>query len=461
MKIALLALCFCSLANAQAIISVVAQGAYKDGTHATETTAAFVSAFSAAGSTGEVVVPPGTYLIDNSGGPLSVTGFSGEFNLVTGSLVKFTDNAHEGLHFTSGAGARIIGLHSTYQTPATSNINVTEVVISGTQDTILEGAIIESASAVGLQIIDSIRPKVHDVLVLNSLRDGVQIANCSNAEIVNLTTENTGDDGLAFINSLNDSNNYTGGTATNIIVHNSKARGISAAGQSDVVVDGFLVDGTAASGIICLTDTAFGTRTPDRVRFNDGIIKNVGTIALQGSGNQFGIEFGDVASCSFSNIQVIGSSAATVAVRGVSGSAPTGQISLSNIRVVGAGTISGADGFNVAAKLLNINDCIAQNSPGYGFYFAGSGTLMADSLTAINVSQSNILHRALWFGGTGFSAVTNAKVIDTQTTPSGYIVGSTGGQTGVIDGIITHINGGSPLYSFPLSTFDVYNSYNR
>src|SRR5262249_1968993 len=144
-----------------------------------------------------------------------------------------------------------------------------------------------------------------NVVVVNSLADGVHFANCQNAQITSLTTENTGDDGLAFTNTASDSHNYTGGLATDIAIHNSKARGIAVAGQSDVIISGFIVDTTSSSGIICLEDTAYNTRVPDRVRFANGVIKNAGSLIPMG-GNQYGIEFSRVNGATFENIDVFG-----------------------------------------------------------------------------------------------------------------------------------------------------------
>ena len=57
----------------------------------------------------------------------------------------------------------------------------------------------------------------------------------------NLTTRNTGDDGLAFLNYGTFTNN-TGGTANNINVYNSQARGITVIGQSGVTITTFHVE---------------------------------------------------------------------------------------------------------------------------------------------------------------------------------------------------------------------------
>src|SRR5262245_45973809 len=52
-------------------VSVTSYGAYSDGTHPTQTTAAFKNAFSENPSA-QIIVPPGAYAIDNSSGPLII-----------------------------------------------------------------------------------------------------------------------------------------------------------------------------------------------------------------------------------------------------------------------------------------------------------------------------------------------------------------------------------------------------
>src|SRR5262249_33506117 len=58
-------------------VSVTSYGAFSDGTHAIQTTAAFKSAFSENPSA-QIIVPPGAYAIDNSSGPLIIINFNGE-----------------------------------------------------------------------------------------------------------------------------------------------------------------------------------------------------------------------------------------------------------------------------------------------------------------------------------------------------------------------------------------------
>ncbi len=419
----------------------------------------FTRALATAGPDSTVILASGTYMMGNSGGPVLVNNFNGHLIFQAGAKIVLTDNTQTGIIFTGGS-PHVTGMNITYQNLPTTVTGQYMAIFRGTQDAVLEDAMIVGSGAVGLQFVDSIRPKLHNVVVTNTMRGGVQIQNCRNASIDTLSTDSTGDDGLAFINYTSDPNPWTGATATNVTINNSQGSGIKVAGQSDVTVDGFVVDGTSGSGVFCLTDSAYGTANADRTSFNNGIVRNAGTVSPASVAS--GLEYRNVTSCSFSNIQVFGSASTTIAVPGVAGSAPSGSVVLSNIRVAGTGTQSGADGFDVGAGLLSISNCTSENAPGTAFSFSGGGVLKASNLTAMNASQSNSLHQAFWFGGRGFSAANGLVIVDTQSFPTGYVIGGTPAQTGVIDGVITHFsNGMMPTYAFLPGTIDLYNAHSR
>jgi hypothetical protein len=428
----------------------------RDGVDLTNTDAVlrgFNAAIAGAGSTGTIVVPPGTYWIDNRGGALTFTDFNGTIRLENGATLLFIDNTKEMLRFNGGS-PHVFGLHAAYQTPPTQVTGIYGVIFNGTTDAVLEDATVKYSGAVGLQVIDSVRPKLHNIRVSNTLLEGVQIANCQDTQIDTLSTENTGDDGLAFVNYANDPDAaFTGGFATNINVRNAGGYGIKDAGQSDLQVTGFVVDGTSASGVISLSDQVFNTSIPDRVAFSNGIIKNAGTVAPLRD-IRSGLEYGGVAGTKFSNIEVIGASVG--GVPGVRGIAAQGTITLSNIRVRGGSASAPADGFDLAAGTLYASDCSSESASGMGFNLSGNvlkvsnlsamnssstgfnfggGTLTANNLSVINVSQADPQHRALWFSGTGLSMVNGLTVIDTQTIPTGYVIGSeTSAQRGQLTG---------------------------
>jgi hypothetical protein len=374
--------------GAQPTVSVTSLGAHSDGTDASATTMAFQSAF-ANNPKGEIIVPPGTYLIDNSDGSLTITNFSGHFAFHGGAQLVFTDNSHGGLLFVGGSDAIITGLRATYSTPpAVRNSPNEELKFSRTTNTVLTDTVVQNSPAAGILFQNSINPNVTNATVLNSLADGLNFSNCQNARVTNLLTQNTGDDGLAFV-SYTQEPNLVGGLAQRIVITNSKARGIAIAGQSDVTVNGFQIHNTSSSGVLVAQDTANHTRIPANVLVENGSIYNAGTLAPL-VGNQYGIEFNSQESATFTNIGVFGSGN-----NGLSGTAPSGRVTVNNVTV--NSPLSGLGFLFYQTQSLQVSDAAANDTPSYGFLSLQSNQVIVKGLTVTNAGATDPLKRAVWF----------------------------------------------------------------
>ncbi len=435
---------FCLLLTSRVLVSGLAAtvdvtqlGGKADGTNAPATTAAFRQAFQLAAS-GTILVPPGTYLLDNSAGPVMVADFSGELRFSSNAKLQFTANTHGGLWFLGGNKARIYGLRAGYVSPPPVRVGSEEAIkFDGSTDTLLTDVTIENSPAAGVLFFNSIRPKVVNALIQNTRADGLHFANCQDAEVLNLTTAGTGDDGLAFVNYLS-SPDRTGGLAKNITVRNSAARGITVVGQSLVRISGFLVENTSSSGVLCGEDSFWKTRIPTGVRFSGGQIRAAGRLR-PAVGNTFGIEVHN-GSCAFSEIEVSGS-----ADRGVSAFGPDRTLAMSGVRV--KSNLSG-DSFNIQVDQADISNAKAEDSPGYGFFFGNCSSVFASRLTTLNVSRNSPLHRAIWFENVREIKATDMTIEDNQATPTGYALGtysSTTAPAGYIRGISATIPGGRLL----------------
>lgn len=396
-------------------VTLTSLGARADGSDAAGTTAALQRAFQA-NLTGEIVVTPGTYLIDNSRGPVIVYGFGGTLRFEDGAQFVYTNSNESGISFGGGTGAKILGYRGTYRTMPGTRINDHQQLgFYQTIDTEVDGAVIQGSPAAGILAFQTTRAKISDTTIIGTMADGVHLANTQDTQVTKLTTRDTGDDGLAFLN-YGMFMDYSGGTASDISIYNSKARGITVVGQSNVSISDFRVESTSSSGILCAADPNFNTRVPSSVRFSGGSIVNAGTLKPLG-GNQFGIEFFHQESCSFSNIEVVGSGD-----RGLGGVAPNGRVSVQNVRVSGNGS-NEAFAFH-QTSLVEISDSTAQTVPSYGFYFSQVGTVVARNLSAIDVSQNFSLNRAIWFDGVNTITASNLSVIDRKDKPTGYTVGA-------------------------------------
>ncbi len=370
------------------VLNVTSLGAIADGTHSAETTGAFRRAF-ASNPKGEIVIPPGTYLIDNSAGPLTINNFGGHLSFQGAAQLVFVDNTKGGLLFVGGSDAIITGLRATYATPpAVRNSPNEEIKFSDTINTVLTDAVVQNSPAAGILFYNSINPSVTNATVLNSLADGLNFSNCQNPRVTNLLTQNTGDDGLAFVNYAAFPN-LTGGLAQNIVINNSKARGIAVAGQSDVTVNGFQIRNTSSSGVLVAQDTASNTRIPANVFIENGTIYNAGTLAPP-VGNQYGIEFNSQDSATFTNIAVFGSGNS-----GLSGTAPTGSVTVNNVTV--NSPLRGLGFLFYRTQSVQVTASTAHNTPSDGFLSLQSGQILVTALTITNAGMTDPLKRAVWF----------------------------------------------------------------
>lgn len=388
---ALLCVAFVPLAaicHAQSVVSVIALGAHPDGANPAATTAAFQRAFRDCPN-GEIVVPAGSYAIDNSNGPLTITGFNGRLRFQGTAQLVFTNNLNGGLLFEGGMGAVISGLRATYaEAPKIRNSPNEEIKFSRTINTVLTDAVVQNSPAAGILFYGSVNPMVTGATVLDSKADGLNFSNCQNARVVNLRTQNTGDDGLAFVNYARYPD-LVGGSAHNITIVDSKARGIAIAGQSAVTVDGFEIHNTASSGVLVAQDTANGTRIPANVRAENGSVYNAGILEPM-VGNQYGIEFNASVSATFPNIKVFGSQS-----NGLSGTSPEGVVTVRNVVIDSPRTGLGFLFYRTGSVL--VTDSSVVSAPSYGFLTLESRRVAVRGLIVTNSGANDPLKPAVWF----------------------------------------------------------------
>ena len=222
------------------------------------------------GSSTCVLFPPGDYRLDNSGNTLMVSDFSGRLVMQPGARVLLTDNAARGLIFRGGVGARFSGVTITYVTRPTSRVEKPEpadcLLFLTTTDTYLEHTRIIGSAAAGLLFWQCTRPMVFDAFITDTMADGLHFANCHDGWADHVTTVDTGDDGVAFINYAAQPD-ATGGLATNLSVTRSKARGVCVGGQSGVTIRDVSIKDTVSPGILCEGHGGWNVRVPTGVTF--------------------------------------------------------------------------------------------------------------------------------------------------------------------------------------------------
>jgi hypothetical protein len=385
-------------------------------------------------SSEDIFFPPGDYLVDNSGPYVVIEGFGGKLTFDPGARLVFTDTARRGLVFNGGTGAEFYGLRTTFKTLPLSRVNYQECILfESSTDTLVRNANIRGSAAAGLVFSVCTRPRVAHAVITETMADGLYFANCQDAKASNVLTENTGDDGVTFVNYAIYPD-MSGGLATDVTVRNSRARGITVIGQKDVTIERFEVDQTAASGILCAYEENF--RTPSNVRFVGGTVKNAGRqpgLSEKDPSNRAGVEFGRVRSVEFEDIRVT-----SPATDGVHGWAPDGTVHLYNIRVANAP----GKGFDLDNAAYFLEDLSAQGTNRAGIVIASSRLVKYGKLRSINVSKEDALRRAFWFENNARLEGKELHVVDNQATPTGYIVGTYGAQSGTLGVVYDQIING-------------------
>ncbi len=421
--------------------NVMSFGASNNGTNLASTSAAFQSAFAAAGSdpTAIVEIPPGTFLLDNSAGPITQKNFNGTMHFEPGAQVVFNTVAHGGYDFVYGNGTRFINVNYTYLTMPTARLP-SEVGWKIEYDTnsLVTNFVGTKSPSVTLLFYNSVNPVVIGVNAANGLADGLHFANCQNSYCSDVVTADTGDDGLAFLNYAIYPDKE-GGYATRISVSRSKARGITVVGQSNVTVDNFTINATADSGLYCAYELPYNTRVPANNAFRNGIITGAGTYPGQ-PGNNFGIDVENVSSSTFDTITVNGS-----AGRGFSGVAPAGTITANNITINSPLSDSG---INLSARNLNLNAIATLHTPSYGIFIANCGTVTAANMISLDAALTDSLHRAIFFQANALVSASNLVVDDDQPSPTGYTVGGYMNTGGNVIGISSNIPHGKLTTDF-------------
>lgn len=381
-----------------------------------------------------IAFPAGDYQVDNAT-VISITNFEGRLTFHPRARLVFTDSTKRGMIFDGSAV--IDGWNSTFTTLPPIRVAAEECLEfrNGATDVTIENVRITGSAAAGLLFNECIRPRVLGARIADTKADGLHFANCQDPVAISINTYNTGDDGLAFLNYA-DRAAYQGGYACGVTIKNSEGRGITVLGQSNVIIEGFYVENTKWQGIMCQYDPPWNTRTPDRVVFVNGIVRLGG--AKDSANLQHGAYYSEVGELTFDNVYVESPGA-----RGFAGLASAGRLTVANCHVYNA-TGSDGNGFVMSARTLVARSLVAQDCGSYGFFLYSSDLVEFDNLTTIDCSKNNTLRRAIWFENNARVDGSNLHVIDLQATPTGYIVGSFGIQSGGIGDVTSLIPNGTP-----------------
>lgn len=369
--------------------------------------------------------------------------------MAPGARFILTDSTKRGITFNRGEGATFENLTLTYASLPSSRSFESTLIFMQTKDTTLRGAYVEGSNAIGIAFHTCTRPSVYNATVRNVMADGLHFANCQQAKVEGLLTENTGDDGLAIHNFVHDPD-LRGAHARDITVRDSKSRGIAVEGQSEVVVEDFLVEGTAFSGICCAQEPSWHTRVPERVRFSRGEVRDAGKVMdPEGKSSvRYGILYERVRSVEFEDVKVY-----SAATRGVYGDARGfvwraeggierheggGEVTLTNVQTYDASE----EGFYLLGGFLTLDELTARDSGKESFRVAKTDSMRYGELTSINASRNDGLGLASSFEDNALVEGGRLDVVDDQSLPTGYKVTTGGSQSGRLGLISDNIANG-------------------
>lgn len=456
-------------------LSLDSYSADKTGVSACNT--ALTTAMAAVGS-GTLIIPAGTYKLNNDTGPLVFSGFAGKLICDQGAVFQATTPNQMGIQFSSGqAGGIIDGLTITATGATSRNDGVVGLYFYQADNIKLKNTTVSGFSCVGIQFESCKNVFASNIAVSNTMADGLDFFNCQNPILLGYRSSDTGDDGLAFVKypTSTQHKDLDGGLAVGVVVERSNARGISIVGPSNVTVMDFYINQTTNAGIIVLQDTYISGRTPTNARFCGGTITGAGTWlptnsvrynGVQGgqngiAGNNAGIQWAlpvGSGSCVFENITLTGcvgnSSFGTgmnhpIGIQGAGGEC----VALRNITVDGVSGHGLTVGLDPLGTLLNqtgtleIKNVTVRNATGVGIYLTKIDQLVMGGTIAQNcgsgLGSSSTPGEAVHIEAVTNLAVVNTTIIDTQGTPTGYKFVQTNNQRGVINGIPALIPNGS------------------
>jgi Right handed beta helix region len=251
----------------------------------------------------------------------------------------------------------------------------------------IEQVRVEGFEGAGLLFESCLRPVVAGARVRKTSADGVHFANCGQSLAQDIDCQDTGDDGLAFVNyrRLPDA---AGGTARRVIVTNSNARGITVVGQSGVTVSDFKVTRTRGSGIYVAQEDSYGTRTPHDTVFENGSVDHAGMIDGR-AGNKCGAEIVRAHNTSLSAITISNSRSRLVGVNGA-----TGTIRLSKLTL--RDNTDGEGVYLQASELVQMTACRVSNAFNTGLYAKGLHKLELNEVELQACAERGASRTAVW-----------------------------------------------------------------
>ncbi len=334
---------------------------------------------------GDLVVGAGTYRYART---LQLRGSGRNIRFEPGAVLMGDDPSVSGLEIRNANEVTLSGASLAWRRAPRQRIRFgAGVLVMGGADVRVEQVLVEGFEGAGLLFESCQRPVVSGARVRKTSADGVHFANCGQSLAEDVDCQDTGDDGLAFVNyrRLPDA---SGGTARRITVTNSNARGIAVVGQSDVSVSEFRVTRTRGSGIYVAQEDSYATRFPHNTVFERGHVDQAGAVEGRG-GNKCGAELVRAHNARLSSITISNSRSRLVGVNGA-----TGTLRMSNLTL--RDNSEGEGVYIQASDHVQMTDCRITNAFNTGLYARDLQRLEVNGVELEACAERGASRTAVW-----------------------------------------------------------------
>jgi hypothetical protein len=400
-----------------------------------------------------IYVPAGVYLIDNSAGPLVISGFSSTLEFSPAAQFVCNTPYIACLVFSGGNSPTFLNLRVTYLRVPTNDCRHGETLcvtlyFDGIHSPVINGTVVENAWAIAVSVNNTDNARILNTTIKNSTRDALFLQDNQNVEVTKLFVENAGDDCIGF-HSTPDGRGRKGGTASDITCQHIRGGGIAFAGGESITVSNFIINGTSAQGIYLLTDPSQHYLAPADITIAHGVIRGVGSVAdtvpRKGTGN--GIQYYTAGGMTMGPLRFQDIVIESTAGYGVIGESAK-SVSFDGLRITNAG-LDGPVSDASCAKFwahesLTITKSSLNGCYRTGLLAIGNTSVLIDELSIVNaVKKKGGDNKALDLVENAAISVNSISISDYRNPASGFILNENRNGSGQITRIYSRIDFGS------------------
>ncbi len=415
-------------AKLQQSISVRDFGAVGDNAHMAADTAALKAALVvASASARSVYLPAGTYLLDNSAGPV-LAGAQNVMLFGDGpgtALLCQTLGAADCLASTGATGFKLQNLTVGFGPAATARTSGYALNMQSCTSCSLDGVTLNNGNLSGLRLASSVHTSLHNVSISNFQANGLFAINDQDLRVDGLSCSNNAD--ACFETSWFDSQ-YS---AYGVPCQDISAQGITSANDTEtllinscnnVTVNGFVSLGSGREAVFIGEDnTTTTTQWPDRIAISNGTIYGAGhgtnsrnSATAQALYINVGVAppAGVVSHIALSNIVATHISGWGLQMAELQND----DLQLSNLRFYDVGLGNSAGCVQLEGNEINYDNISCTLSGTYALQVVNTKRLTGTNFTSTSPNQVGSGVQAVFNSSTGFINLNGMSFVDTNTS---------------------------------------------